>query len=658
MTRHRVQAGQDVLLRYSERPALDALAELIWNALDAEASRVAVEYDTSSLVEGAEHVTRVRVQDDGIGFGIERAMDAFLAHGDSWKKALAGRTPNGVRALHGSQGRGRFFAYALGHAATWTTVSQADDGSRRMVRIRGTRRAADHFDIEDLGETEQPTGTTVEIRVEQGRSLSALLADDAHLKLAARLAPHLLGSPDLEVRVDGRRLDPGPLLAGTPTDYPLDLPPEVLGSHGAPVLRLIEWTDQLRESPPVLLLCNAGGAALFEVPARDVRNLRRPELHFTGYLMWDGFAEAGADFLTIEMKHPEVLDAAHAVYAERLEERARAVRRSIVEQLQSEGSYPFSEAPRSPVERAERDLYDVVLVAARPALRGTRQQRRLSARLLKIAVEERPEALDVILNEVLALPADVRDELAALLRRSPLSALVRLGAEVGRRIDLLTGLRRLLYGPDERKRVTEVRHLHPLVREAIWLFGDDWYLTRSELSLSSVIREVVDEETVLEEDLQIVRPDGRAGRVDLLLHRQYPDSGRFRRLVVELKRPTLRLGQPELAQIKGYAKALSEHPAVGPGRWEFWLVGSAIKPEIEDDLGQSYRDYGHVLQTDNYDVWVLAWGDLIDQALARYEFLREQLDYSVGQDDALDRLRERFGVLIPEPEPTIPRSAD
>lgn len=207
-----MQAGQDILLSYSERPALDALAELIWNALDAEASRVTVEYDTSWIVEGAAHVTRVRVQDDGIGFGPERAIDAFLSHGDSWKKALGGRTPNGVRALHGSQGRGRFFAYALGHAATWTTVSQSGERSRRMVRVRGERGAVDHFDIEDLGETEQPSGTTVEIRVEQGRPLSALLADDAHLKLAARLAPHLLGSPDLEVRVDGRRLDPGPLV--------------------------------------------------------------------------------------------------------------------------------------------------------------------------------------------------------------------------------------------------------------------------------------------------------------------------------------------------------------------------------------------------------------------------------------------------------------
>lgn len=373
--------------------------------------------------------------------------------------------------------------------------------------------------------------------------------------------------------------------------------------------------------------------------------------------MWDGFADAGADFLAIAMKHPEVLDAAHSIYAERLDERAQAVRRTIVEQLQSEGAYPFPEAPRSPVEQAERDLYNVVLVAARPALRGTRQQRSLSARLLKIALEERPEALDVILNEVLALPADVREELAALLRRSPLSALVRLGAELARRIDLLTGLRRLIYDLDESKRVTEVRHLHPLVREATWLFGDEWYLTRSELSLSSVIREVVDEETVLEEDLQVVQPDGRTGRVDLLLHRQYPESGYFRRLVVELKRPGLRLGQPELAQIKGYAKSLSDHPAVGPGRWQFWLIGSAIKPEIEDDLRQSYRPYGHVLQTDDYDVWVLTWGDVIDEALARYEFLREQLDYSVGQDDALDRLRERFGVLIPGPEATIPPSA-
>lgn len=133
-------AGQDVL-RYARQPSLDAFSELIWNGLDAEAQSVRVEYDTANLTRGRDTatITRISITDDGHGMTADRAESDFLSHGDSWKKTLNGRTANGLRVIHGSQGRGRFFAYSLGHHVTWTSVYEVD-GKRFRLRLVGTAR--------------------------------------------------------------------------------------------------------------------------------------------------------------------------------------------------------------------------------------------------------------------------------------------------------------------------------------------------------------------------------------------------------------------------------------------------------------------------------------------------------------------------------------
>jgi len=44
-----IHAGQDHLQQYAKKSPVEALAELIWNGLDAEADRVDVDIVTASL---------------------------------------------------------------------------------------------------------------------------------------------------------------------------------------------------------------------------------------------------------------------------------------------------------------------------------------------------------------------------------------------------------------------------------------------------------------------------------------------------------------------------------------------------------------------------------------------------------------------------------
>ena len=210
-----VHAGQDHLSQFTNRKPVDALVEMIWNGLDAEADLVTVDFETASIVPGDRellHIAGITVEDNGHGISAEVADRAFPSLGDSWKKSLNGRTLNGKRALHGSRGRGRFFAYSLGHRVQWSSVCQEPDGSFHRTVISGDQAKIDGYTIGEPAPARGPTGTVVTITVEQGRMLTALLREDLPVRLAARLAAHLLANRDLIIRVDGLRVDPAPLI--------------------------------------------------------------------------------------------------------------------------------------------------------------------------------------------------------------------------------------------------------------------------------------------------------------------------------------------------------------------------------------------------------------------------------------------------------------
>lgn len=646
-----VSAGEDHLLRYARRPAVDALTELIWNGLDADADRVDVTVQLESL--GGDdprmfQVSGIEVVDNGHGITPSIARRAFPSLGDSWKKTLNGRTVGKKRILHGRQGLGRFIAYSLGHRLRWESVSQSDRGGFQRLDIEGTTAHINGYSIGDPALADGPAGTRVRVDVEQERHLTPLMDEDLPIALAARLAAHLLANPDIQVWVDGNAIDTAPLVDRDPIDIPLDgLDPDVIGSYGTPVLTVVEWTPEMRQ-PLGLVLCNEGGASLQVVMPKPAPG----PLKATGYLRWAGFEQS--DLVLPDMEFPEILDEARARLGEYVQGRTAELTATIVTELKNEGSYPYpDESAGSPLEQLERDMFDVIVVTARKALGQTKAQRSMSSRLLQLALQERPAELDQILEAALGLDAEQRQELADMLRYSNLGSIVGAAAEVSRRTELLLSLRHLLYDAEEAKRLREVDQLHPLIRDNTWIFGEEWRLAASEVGLTTVLKEVLkDDDIALEAEL-IDRetghrelPEKLRGRVDLLLERTIQESAGPVRLVVELKRPSKVIGEAELTQVRRYASRLSGHPGGGDARWVFWLVGSVTSSDIEAELNQDGRVHGHVSKTAKYDIHVTTWGDLINLAERRLDFYLQQLGYDITQEEAVKRVRTRHAALL------------
>src|SRR5262249_25652497 len=87
-----------------------AVEELIWNALDAEATKVSVIFCTNSL-DGIEQIV---VSDNGHGISYDQAEAIFRQIGGSLKTNRR-RSPKLERPYHGKDGKGRYKAFSIGN---------------------------------------------------------------------------------------------------------------------------------------------------------------------------------------------------------------------------------------------------------------------------------------------------------------------------------------------------------------------------------------------------------------------------------------------------------------------------------------------------------------------------------------------------------------
>lgn len=564
MTRLTVSVQEDHLASLVRSP-VDGLTELIWNALDADADNVTVTYERNAL--GG--VDAVRVEDDGHGMGPEEITGAFDRLGGSWK-LYADRSKTKGRSLHGKKGQGRWRSLGIGARAVWDTVAEVD-GQHVRSRIEIDRDRLRDAEVTAPEETDLPTGT-VAIVYGITETPAGLLSDETPLKLTARFALHLLKYPSVTVRLDGQTLDPNALVESI-TDVPIDVDDAEL--------MVIEWRQLIRDRS--LYLCDAAGVALHEVPA----GVQPPGVHYSAYLKSNLIREL-EDRLLLSGYEPDglspLVDTARAAIKQHFEMRATERARDVIQTWRNEQVYPFVDAPTDEVESVKRQLFDVVAFTASPAVNATRDPRakRLSLRLIEQALESEPAELRRILQEVLKLPKEQVEQLDGLLRHTTLTSIVTASRRIADRLEFLRGLEYLLFDPKMKKAFKERSQLHKIVRNEPWIFGEEFALAVDDRSLREVLVQHLKllGDDVTDTDAPVLDSDGKIRIVDLMFSGSMEQARKRREhLVVELKRPSAKIGSDEIVQIEKYAFAVADDPRFNTTtevEWDFWIVSDQL----------------------------------------------------------------------------------
>lgn len=626
-----------------------AVTELVWNALDADAMNVRVELRRNQM-EGLQSIT---VLDDGHGISYEDAIPAFENLGGSWKKGPA-KSKIGRRILHGKAGKGRFRAFFLGDEVTWKTWFR-DNGSVKQFSVQGTRSTLGVFTLsEPVAAKRTQTGTEVRI-AEIQRNFPSLDDPRAVQEMAGQLALYLRKYPGVRVSYNGIIIDPA-AVQELERDYALGAIELESGriiedAH----MTVIEWRTLAERS---MFLCDANGFALAEAPA----GIQAPGFNFTAYLRSDFLREldqSGA--LVFEDLDPElrpILETGRSRLKEHFRRRKAELARNVVREWKEQAIYPYEGEPQNILEETERQVFDVVALNVSEYLpdfeRADSQSKRFSFRLLRQAIQESPDAVQKIIQEVLDLPSEKRDDLAALLKRTTLTALINASRVVTDRLDFLRGLDMLLFNPISREQLLERSQLHKILEEHTWLFGEEFALSLSDKGLKDVLKKHVQllgwEEDV---DLPVLREDGSIGIVDLMFSRLIPQSKSDERehLVVELKRPKKIIDSGVYDQIESYATAVAadERFRDTSTRWVFWALSDDIAPNIRMRARQPHKPEGLVLEVPDLrlSVWVKSWGQILESCRARLEFFRRNLEYVADDESAVALLRRLHSKYLP-----------
>lgn len=636
---------KDFLERLSSTSSINAVAELIWNGLDAGSDEVRVSLSVNNI-GGLEEI---RVEDAGGGMRHDEILGLFGNLGDSWKKRAA-RVKG--RGLHGKNGQGRFKAFALGNHVVWNTRFRTS-GVVMGYQISGRIGQLDSLAYTDPVAKDEPPGTVVVVS-EIEKSHGSLLNDDAPQELAKLFAPYLSQYPQIRLFLNGERIDPSGFQRHK---REITLEPIQLAS-GATIeasVGIVEWALSTKRA---IHLCDASGVSLHEMEP----GIHAPGFHFTAYVKCDHFRELDEKGdLILDDLHPDTAailsrgkDAVRAHFRKRAAERQR----SIVERWKTEKIYPFEEKKElTAVEEAERQVFDIMGVSLEAYLpkfdEADHEARKFVFLLLAQAVRENPESVQRIITEVLKLKKDEQEELAKLLERTTLSNVISSAATVANRLNFLVGIENLVFDKESKKKLLERDQLHKILETEAWIFDEEFALSASEEGLEEVLRKHIG---LLGErddgEIKVEVGDGKQGRIDLMLSRAItPHSGERDYLVVELKRPSKKIDDDVITQVKKYAMAVARDERFHgvPATWKFVAISNEMNDFARQDSSQEGRPLGQVWSSPDgkITVWVREWAEVINTARARLDFINQSLAYEASRESAREYLTKAHSKFIP-----------
>lgn len=403
-----VEVREDHLEQLSRSKPMAAMAELIWNALDAEASEVRVEFIENEM-EGLE---RICIVDNGMGLGYEDALVAFRNLGGSWKRE--GMRTQSKRLLHGKFGKGRFRAFTMGNHVRW--LSRYDDKGRVLeFEIEGDAARLGEFTVwNPHNANTQTTGMIVDI----GNTLDCcglLRGIKAREEVTAIFALYLRQYPGVRIVYDGVPIDPANA-EDKYTDYVLD---EIVTENGArvhAVLTVVEWSLPGKRG---VFLCDENGFMLHNA---------LPRLYFRGFsytaylksahlalLDREGLLQTGD--LVPDVR--QLLDAARAKLREHFALREAEKAHGILAAWKEQEIYPYSEPPADDNELNERRIFDIYathLTQIFPDFNQlTLRNRRLVLALVSELVACEPTRVARVLDAIVDFPEEKEEEIRELV---------------------------------------------------------------------------------------------------------------------------------------------------------------------------------------------------------------------------------------------------
>ena len=608
---------------YKDKPYV-ALFEYIWNSFDAQATEVDINFDIPD--SGIGYLKNLEIKDNGKGWDVN-SLDTktFLSSHKSEEKQKNKTLP------HGKWGRGRY-------VFIWFSDQLVVNSSNKSLTL--------HKDIklEISQETNNSTGTSVNL-INLDERLSNALLDTNQLKkeLALEFCWFLEQNSIYQIRINGEKLTYDFLIKKDVLLKKGDFSADLQASLDDDLeVHVILWNDKPREFAKFYFIDKSSNVELFT--KFTSLNKQKDDYWHSVYIKSAMFTSNDQENLDANDDQQQIdfdkganrikkrlLDEIRKKLIELRKPILAELSQEIVRELHSEEIIPKLEDFGVLDTDSFDDLLKQVFVIA-PFLfigKSKEEKKFLCAVLAGLLSSQEKNLISVILQQIQELTLDEQNDLLDILNRTSLSNIVRTIKEIDSRLQVLSDLEKLLF--DYRKSTLEVKHLQEVLNLNPWIFGEQFRLFRNtEGALNKTLYDYA--KNILSIDNPEIITDSRK-EVDLFLVKTMEENESKRNnVVVEIKRPSIKLGKGEYDQIENYALTITKEPICNGNNthWDFILIGDDYDDYVNVKIEQA-RNFGEESKGLTFNdsgkskIYVRKWSDVLNELSYKMKYLKDQL---------------------------------
>lgn len=647
---------------------LDALCEYIWNGFDAQAKTVKINLERNEL--GL--INKIAIVDDGVGIAYEDLASKFKPFNDS-RKATNSRT-NNHSLPHGRQGIGRLTFFAFSQNARWNTVYEKN-GCCYEYYICMDKDSLNRYD--DNGGMKpqiscKETGT--EVVFEQIIQLSKK-------EIEEKIKSEFFWFLELNKKKGYKILLDDNLL--TYEDYVIERTNIELERNfkNKYEISFVQWKQNLgKEFSKFYFIGSDNNEKYKEATKLNKKSDEYYHSIFITSAYFDDFyfekEDEGQTALfpnKNEQEYKILIDGINDFLYLHRKNYLKEASDKFISKLVETHVYPeFSTSNVIDTYRkTELDNLVGTLYAAKPKIftNLSDDNKKITIGLLKLIMDsEDKESLFAVLKQVIDLDEEELRELSDVLKHTTLSDVSKLVKLIEDRQRVIQGLKELVF--DKELYAKEVPHIQTVVENHYWIFGEQYNLiTAAEPDFELALKGLIKSQTGGEEQVKLDHED-KNKEMDIFMVRQDRKGNVTENVVVELKRPTVLLGEKELSQVKKYMQVIRSDDRFNMGnvKWTFYLVGNRfntsgyIEGEIENNRSHGEEHLVYSIDNGNTKIFVLKWSEIFDEFSRRHEYLLEKLKLEeslwLKKRNSADEVVSSIEINSATMEgPTIPKKA-
>ena len=623
-----------------------AICEYLWNGFDANASQLSIKYTKNAF-----NITSLEILDNGEGIDRSSLQETFGCFQDSQKL----HTYQWSSQVKGKKGKGRYSFNCFASKADWVTVYK--DKESHYIRHKITIKKGDNQNYDDNEQETKPssvkkTGTTVsfsDINLPSDFFDSEVFLD--YLKKEFAVFLFLNKAQFKEILINGEKLDYEDVIE--------DSDNKVIQIEGDRTtfyfnVTYIRWKEKMKENYSMYFL-DSSQTEKFE--RTTTFNNKDTKFHHSLYISSDYFNHFvddatgeknlfGTDNTSPKDKVFKTLVKKLKCFLEEKQKKyvAEVASKKLLEKYQSKGiiRQPQNDYDKILVEDLKKTISAMYEVQPKIFTNLQDDQAKTLVGVVELLLQtDKREDLISIMESVVKLSDDERHNLASVLKTTDLARITDTIRLIQNRIRTISALK-VAVKPENG--MNEVDDLQKLVEQSFWIFGEEYNIvTQAEPDFNQALMEYLDKlyDTVLgisksnySKD-KIEHPDVNK-EMDIFAFRQNIQSSTIDNIVVELKHPTVKLGEKELSQVKTYMNVIMRDSRFNASnmRWKFFLVGNDfdssnyLHNEMRNAINWGKKNL--VCHVDNngiqYEIFVIKWSELFADFEIRHNFLLKKLE--------------------------------